>query len=25
LTPAYYGQLTSGNVTAEQLGAKEIK
>lgn len=25
LTPAYYAQLTSGNVTAAQLGAKEIK
>ena len=25
LTPAYYAQLTSGNVSAAQLGAKEIK
>jgi uncharacterized protein YegL len=25
LTPAYYAQLTSGNVTAAQLGAREIK
>jgi hypothetical protein len=25
LTPAFYAQLTSGNVTAAQLGAKEIK
>jgi len=25
LTPAFYGQLTSGGVTAAQLGAKEIK
>lgn len=25
LTPAFYAQLTSGNITAAQLGAKELK
>jgi hypothetical protein len=25
LAPAYYAQLTSGSITAEQLGAKELK
>jgi uncharacterized protein YegL len=25
LTPGFYGQLTAGNITAEQMGAKEVK
>lgn len=25
LSPAFYGQLTSGNISAEELGAKEVK